>query len=390
MSRRLADRKGYPGPRGATSTLDSTVVDDGSSVLAPPLDDPEPPPDRPTGALPPVVAVIVTHDPGPWFEETLESLGAQTYPALSVLVIDAASDENPTARIASVLPTAYVRRLDRNAGFGAAANEVLGSVEGAAFYLFCHDDVALDPDAVRTPRRGGVPLQRRRRRAQARRLGRCPARCSRSAPRSTRPASSRPSPSRASSTRSSTTRSATCSSCPGGCTLVRADLFAALGGFDAGIDYLGEDLDLCWRAHVAGARVLVVPSAQVRHLEALGLRRDVDDRRRLQARHRLRTVLTCYRPLPPRPGAAAGRGDDRRRGRVRAGSPAAPAGRRRGRRVDVEPATHRRDPGQAEGRSSRRGASPTTRSASSRSAAAPASPPSSAARSARATTASRP
>ena len=84
---------------------------------------------------------------------------------------------------------------------------------------------------------------------------------------------------------------------PGGCTLVRADLFAALGGFDAGIDYLGEDLDLCWRAHVAGARVLVVPSAQVRHLEALGLRRDVDDRRRLQARHRLRTVLACYRPF---------------------------------------------------------------------------------------------
>jgi hypothetical protein len=38
---------------------------------------------------------------------------------------------------------------------------------------------------------------------------------------------------------------------------VRADLFSALGGFDAGIDYLGEDLDLCWRAHLAGARVLI-------------------------------------------------------------------------------------------------------------------------------------
>ena len=62
---------------------------------------------------------------------------------------------------------------------------------------------------------------------------------------------------------------------PGACTLVRADLFAALGGFDPGIDLLGEDLDLCWRAHVAGARVLIAPAGRVRHLEALG-NRDVE------------------------------------------------------------------------------------------------------------------
>ena len=29
--------------------------------------------------VPPVVVVMVTHDPGPWFEETLESLAAQKY-----------------------------------------------------------------------------------------------------------------------------------------------------------------------------------------------------------------------------------------------------------------------------------------------------------------------
>ena len=29
--------------------------------------------------VPPVVVVLVTHDAGPWFEETLESLAAQTY-----------------------------------------------------------------------------------------------------------------------------------------------------------------------------------------------------------------------------------------------------------------------------------------------------------------------
>ncbi len=40
---------------------------------------------------------------------------------------------------------------------------------------------------------------------------------------------------------------------PGAATLVRADLFSALGGFDPGIELLGEDLDLSWRAHVVGA-----------------------------------------------------------------------------------------------------------------------------------------
>jgi hypothetical protein len=84
---------------------------------------------------------------------------------------------------------------------------------------------------------------------------------------------------------------------PGGCMLIRADLFATLNGFDPGIDFLGDDLDLCWRAEVAGARVMVVPAAVARHVEALGDRSVVADRRRLQARHRLRSMLTCYGPV---------------------------------------------------------------------------------------------
>ena len=47
---------------------------------------------------------------------------------------------------------------------------------------------------------------------------------------------------------------------PSACMLVRADLFRALGGFDPAIDFYGDDVDLCWRAHLGGARVVVVPS----------------------------------------------------------------------------------------------------------------------------------
>ena len=83
-------------------------------------------------AIPPVVAVVVAHDPGPWFEETLQSLADQTYPTSRSWSSTPASQYDPTARVAAVLPDAYVRRLDDNPGFGAAANEVLGVVEGAA------------------------------------------------------------------------------------------------------------------------------------------------------------------------------------------------------------------------------------------------------------------
>ena len=104
---------------------------------------------EPQPAAPAVVAVVVTCDPGSWFELVLTSLAGQDYPNLSVLVIDAASHEDPGARVAAVLPGAYVTRLERQVGFGRAANEALKQVDGASHLLFCHDDVVLAPDAVR-------------------------------------------------------------------------------------------------------------------------------------------------------------------------------------------------------------------------------------------------
>ena len=46
--------------------------------------------------------------------------------------------------------------------------------------------------------------------------------------------------------------------------LVRADLFHELGGFDPETSPGADDIDLCWRARLAGARVIVVPDARVR------------------------------------------------------------------------------------------------------------------------------
>ena len=60
---------------------------------------------------PPVVAVVVVRDPGPWFEEALRALAAQDYQALSILVIDAGSD--------------YERPLDPQSKPGAHAKHVV-------------------------------------------------------------------------------------------------------------------------------------------------------------------------------------------------------------------------------------------------------------------------
>ncbi|MCX5524480.1 glycosyltransferase [Streptomyces bobili] len=59
--------------------------------------------------------------------------------------------------------------------------------------------------------------------------------------------------------------------------LVRRDVFDALGGFDRRLPLMRDDIDLCWRAHAAGHRVLVAPDAVVRHAEAASRERRAVD-----------------------------------------------------------------------------------------------------------------
>lgn len=242
---------------------------------------------------PPVVVVLVTHDAGDWFDATLASLAGQSYPNLTVLVVDAASTVDPEPRVAAALPAAHLRRLDGNPGFGPACNTVLGAVEGAAFYLFCHDDIRLDPDAI-------TRLVEEAYRANAGVVGpklvdwHEPERLLAIGMGADKAGCPAPLVDRGELDQQQHDAVSDVFFVPGAATLVRADLFEALGGFDDEIDFLGEDLDLCWRAHAAGARVVAAPAARVAHLEALGVRRPIDDRRRLQMRHRLRAIQTDY------------------------------------------------------------------------------------------------
>ncbi len=217
---------------------------------------------------PPVVAVIVTCDPGPWFVETLRAFASQEYPELSVLVLDAGSAEDPTALVAAELPGAFVRLLGVNRGFGASANEALTMVEGASHFLFCHDDVAPAPDAVHQlveesyRSNAGVVAPKLVSWDDPGRLLHVGMAVDKGGA-----VVDRVEPGEVDHGQHDAVRDVFLA--PGGCTLVRADLFAELGGFDPDIFVMGEDLDLCWRAQIAGARVLVAPQARVRHQEVL-------------------------------------------------------------------------------------------------------------------------
>ncbi|MGA2528625.1 MAG: glycosyltransferase [Acidimicrobiales bacterium] len=248
----------------------------------------------PEEQVPPVVAVVVANDPGRWFEECLEALGAQDYPNLDVLVVDAASRDDLTGRVAAVLPRAFILRQSESSGFAAAANEALFAVQGASHLLVCHDDVAPDPDAVRCMvgesyrSNAGIVGPKFVQWEAPDRLLQVGVGVDRFGATVERVEAGELDQAQHDEVRE-------VFAVPGGCTLVRADLFKALGGFDTDIPMFGEDVDLCWRAQVAGARVVVAPQARVRHLQlSRSGSRAVGDIAAMRRRHELRSVLKNY------------------------------------------------------------------------------------------------
>jgi GT2 family glycosyltransferase len=262
---------------------------------------------------PPVVAVVVVHDPGDWFDTTLQALAAQDYPNLRTLVLvadDAAAavpghgessgasaaeatvDPDLERRITERLPRSFVRALGSNPGFGVAVNEVLRLVEGDnGMFLVCHDDVAPEPDALRLmveelyrSNAGAVgpklvdwdePAVLQSVGLGMDRFGEIDAVVE---------------PGEVDQEQHDGVRDVFV--VPSAFLLLRADLFRTLGGFDPAIDYHGEDIELCWRIHHSGARVVVAPAARVRHLGRLEERRPDLPHERIRARHRMRSVAT--------------------------------------------------------------------------------------------------
>jgi GT2 family glycosyltransferase len=252
---------------------------------------------------PAVVAVVVTTGPAPLLGATLGSLAAQDYEELSVLVLANGDTDGMAEVVAGAHPSAFLRVLEANDGFAAACNEVLGMVEGAAFLCLCHDDVELGPDAVHQMveeayrSNAGIVTPKFVRPEDHSALLHVGLNADRFGA-----TTERVEPGEVDQGQQDSARDVFVA--PGGVTLVRADLFGSLGGFDDSIVAMGEDLDLCWRAQVLGSRIVVAHAAVVAHHELLANRaRSLSatvrghGNRTLQSltrRHRLSTMLTCY------------------------------------------------------------------------------------------------
>ena len=248
-------------------------------------------------SAPPVVAVVVARDPGEWFEQCLSALAAQDYPNQSLLVIDRGATALPPRRVAEVLPEAYLRRPPVRSGFAGAANDVLETVQGAAFLLFCRDDVAPERAAVRLMVEEAL-------RSNAGIVGPKVVEWDRPdrllevglAVDKTGAAGSLVERGELDQEQHDAVRDVFAVSTS--CMLVRQDLLVTLGGFDAVLGDHGAGIDLCWRAQVAGARVLVAPQARVRQrAETAGVAdSDPSDPEAVAAtaRAHVRTMLKSY------------------------------------------------------------------------------------------------
>lgn len=88
--------------------------------------------------------------------------------------------------------------------------------------------------------------------------------------------------------------------------LIRRDVWEELGGFDRRLPLMRDDVDLCWRAHMAGHRVLVAPDAVLRHAEASAReRRPIDCAgRSVSSPHRVDKAGAVYTMLVNAAGKA--------------------------------------------------------------------------------------
>ncbi|MFP5353325.1 MAG: glycosyltransferase [Actinomycetota bacterium] len=252
-------------------------------------------------STPSVLAIVVTHNGREWIRDCLVGLNTQTYPLLDVLVVD---DASPDSRAQPPLKRIAKRHLKRRRwgylrtpralGYGGAINWALSRVRtDADLLLFIHDDAALAPTSVERmvarmyqdeatsivgPKivdwddpdrleevgmavdRFGYPYKGLEEHEID--LGQHDAAAEVFYVTST-------------------------------CMLMRHEVFKQLRGWDARMRAFTEDLDLCWRARLAGYTVRVEPAAKARHVIALakGKRRSpFSPPRYFIRRNRLRTI----------------------------------------------------------------------------------------------------
>ncbi|MGK5543990.1 glycosyltransferase family 2 protein [Streptomyces sp. URMC 127] len=267
-----------------------------------------------------VTAVIVSHDGARWLPDALSGLLGQERPVQSAVAADTGSTDDSAQLLADALGPDRVLHLARRAGFGTAVDEALRAVaapdpeelpylkrssgwdpvsrtwredghdqpgdgrrhgdadlEPVQWLWLLHDDCAPEPGALHELLRvadsepgAAVVGPKLRGWYDRRQLLEAGVSIARSGRRWT-------GLDRREQDQGQHDQVRTVLSVSTAGMLVRRDVFEQLGGFDPRLPLMRDDVDLCWRAHAAGHRVLVAPDAVLRHAEAASReRRPVD------------------------------------------------------------------------------------------------------------------
>jgi GT2 family glycosyltransferase len=251
-----------------------------------------------------VIAVVVCHNGRPFLRETFRGLAKQTRPIDDVVVVDTGSTDGSSEWARSRLGEDAVMAV--RGQFGRAVMAALRDprTAGMEWVWLLHDDSAPEPDALEHL------LAEAGSRPSAAILG--PKLLSWSNPNRlqevgwsidrTGRAVSPVEDDEIDQGQHDQVREAFFVSTAG--MLIRRAALLQVGGFDERMPAFRDDLDLCWRMHLHGGRVLVVPSAKVRHFAAAASRarrdRAVNHPKYLTERHTMAALLkaTSLRRLP--------------------------------------------------------------------------------------------
>jgi GT2 family glycosyltransferase len=99
---------------------------------------------------PHVLVVLVAHDGAAWLPRTLAALDVQTHPHVDVVAVDNGSTDGSRGLLLDHLGPDRVLVAELDLGFGAAVSMALDArpAAEAPYVLLLHDDLVLDPEAL--------------------------------------------------------------------------------------------------------------------------------------------------------------------------------------------------------------------------------------------------
>lgn len=222
---------------------------------------------------PSVLAVLVASDGLPWLRECLRSLAGQSHPRLGVVAVDNGSTDGSREVLEQALGPERVLTLSENPGLAGALRAALELpvARAADYVLVLHDDAALAPDAVERMVDAAQGIR------GVERVGvvgpkvvdwddpRILREVGRSTDRFGHPHTPLQDGEIDQGQYDRILEVLYVSSCA---MLVSREAWQRTGLLDERYGGRHDDLDFCWRARLAGFRVLMTPVAQARHRAA--------------------------------------------------------------------------------------------------------------------------